>query len=237
MNNNINRSKRKKIIVIVIIVALLVLTPIIACGIYELYLHIYNTTADIKLDENADSFFDNTYASYNGGKDAQLFFNEYAYVDEYKDIDFHYIDGEKIKHYYNFWTVFVLDVYYEKEDYNNHFDNITKNSDECVSQGKLSISSDSYYDMYRVKKSNTTYTNNSAYILFHPQYNTVRYVFVLNEDIESFELKDIVDRSIELKWNDPSESETNNSHSDWIFDYSDIIGIETSEESSTVITE
>ena len=82
----------------------------------------YSDEVFVETDDVAN-FFNKTYLEYNGGKNAEVFFNEYAYLDEYKDIAFYYKDHERkeslfeehSKKYHH--TAFALDVYYDEETF------------------------------------------------------------------------------------------------------------------------
>ena len=64
------KSKTGKIIItllsVSIILLLIYLTIITAFGVYELYLYICNSNADIVMDEDINSYFNNTYTEFSG---------------------------------------------------------------------------------------------------------------------------------------------------------------------------
>ena len=165
-------------------------------------------------------FLDKTYLEYNGGKEAEAFFDEYADTNKYIDIDFHYKDGEKgnyiNKKYYGH-TVFALDVYYDRDTFLQVSDRIlleiTGESAEDIFKsydGKNNVA----FSGYKIEKNNSLYEENSAAVLFDPRYNTIRYVFLCNKSVNVFYIQEAVSYTLDLSDNDKPKN--------WIFDYSDI---------------
>lgn len=173
-----------------------------------------------KIDKthSATAFLEQTYTSYNGGIEAKVFFDEYAYVDNYKDIAFNYVDGEKYIGLYNHFTVFALDVYYDEIDFLEISDTIlseitgqTAKEFFITFDGKRNVA----FSGCKVEKGESVYEGNNASILFDPRYNTIRYVFFCNDSGTADDARYATIRTLNLK--------ENKNKDDWIFDYSDII--------------
>ena len=176
---------------------------------------IYNI--NIKKSDSVDDFFSEAYVLYNGGEDAKAFFDEYVNLEGYRDIHFHYVDGEKVIALYNFFTVFVVDVYYENEQFfevSNSLlqSNVGVNAEIYFSEydGKHKIA----FDGFKVKKTDENYKSNTAAVMFDPRYYTIRYAFLVNEVGSAYDVKDCIIRSLDVNFNHNKE--------DWIFDYSDL---------------
>ncbi|MBE6531811.1 MAG: hypothetical protein E7679_06995 [Ruminococcaceae bacterium] len=195
-------KKLIKILAIVLVICLLIGIP---KGIYRY---------KIRTVTNTKVYLTQKYVKYNYGKDAEVFFNDYAYTENYKDIAFHYCDAEKIISLYNTWTVFVLDVYYDKAEFDNVLDKLTfkinRNEPDSTTGGFL---------VYSVKDEDDVYKNNSAFVLIDSERNTVRYVLVCDHnDASPYKLYRYVDWTFnDIKWNHDDSAV---SHDDWIFDYS-----------------
>ena len=130
---------------------------------------------EITETHDVKDFFDGTYLEYNGGKDAEVFFNEYAHIDDYKDISFHYKDGEKGNYLMNSrhqHTVFALDVYYERNEFLRVSDEIllelTGQTAEEIFElydGRRMVA----FSGYKVEKEDRVYKENNAAVLFDPR--------------------------------------------------------------------
>lgn len=200
------------------VVKTIALTLVVSIIIYYLIsamIFMYNI--NIEKSDCVDDLFSKNYVSYNGGEDAQLFFEEYLNLEGYKDVKFHYMDGEKIIALYNFFTVFVVDVYYENEQFFELSNTLIQHNE--------GVSAEAYFNEYdglhkiafsgfKIKKSDTIYQNNTAAIMFDPRYYTIRYAFLVNEVGSVFDVQDSIVRSLDLNFNVDEN--------DWVFDYSDL---------------
>ena len=171
---------------------------------------------------NVNDFFDETYLEYNGGKAAKVFFDEFAYTDNYIDIAFHYKDGEKgsylMDSYYKH-TVFALDVYYDRDTFlevsNNILLEITGEKAEDIFKlydGKQMVA----FSGYKIEKEDSVYKENNAAVLFDPRYNTIRYAFLCNNTDDVFAVEDATFYVLNVKTNFSDDERG------WVFDYSDI---------------
>ena len=101
----------------------------------------------IEENENLKNEIDkinNNYVSYNGGRDAQYFFESFAKIDGSKDILFKYRDNEmKIAVIRKNITAFALDIEYSSEDYSAHMNEIW-NSTNMPDKAK----SENYYGSF-----------------------------------------------------------------------------------------
>ena len=168
------------------------------------------------------SFLEKTYLEYNGGKDAQIFFDEFAYTDNYIDIGFHYKDGEKgnylMDEYYKH-TIFALDIYYDRETFLQVSNNILlqiagKTAEQAFDlyDGKQMVE----FSGYKVEREDSVYKENSAAVLFDPRYNTIRYAFLYNDTRNVYDIMVATIYVLNVKTNYPDDERG------WVFDYSDI---------------
>lgn len=189
--------------------------------------------ACIKETHNAQDFLNGNYQSFNGGEEAKRFFDEYAYTQKYKDIAFHYYDGNKQISFYYAWvkTIFVLDVWYEEDIFFNVVDEILADTDSKILYPQ-NYEYDGFYNAYTITKNDNLYVDNYAAFYIDVNHHTIRYFFVYDIPHDPGAVTDLgmySDFTISIPWNRGPDN--------MVFDYSDIIDINTSEGSSTVITE
>ena len=173
---------------------------------------------------DVNEFFNKTYLGYNGGKDAENFFDEYANFDQYKDIAFHYKDGEndtypfELHRRYYQHTIFVLDVYYEEELFLKISDQILL---ELTGQNAENVfnlyeqEKNKSFVGYKIKKDDDIYKNNNAAIFFDPRYHTIRYAFLCNNTGSEDDVRQAASKVLCVS--------ENYNEKDWVFNYSDII--------------
>lgn len=166
----------------------------------------YNSTIDET--DDIDIYSSKKYTEYNGGNEAEVFFDEYAIVNEYQDAQFHYKDGKKIISTRSYCTAFVLDIYYEQFP------------EEIWETPGLNLNFDYHYynkpfSIYKIDSEKDIYNDNSAFVMIDTQHKTIRYVFVYDSSVTPNEVDETLSHIFELNWNDNIE--------DWIFDYSDIV--------------
>lgn len=173
--------------------------------------------ANIKKTHDVNDFHTGNYVEYNGGEEAKQFFDEYANLDAYRDIDFHYYDGDKVITIYDAWckTMFALDVWYEEDVFFETVDEILKDTH------KTTLSDNNYKDdgfqCYIITREDDLYVNNYAAFFIDVKLHTIRYFFLYNVPHEPKEVTHLymyTDFTMDMPWN--------HRQSDWIFDYSDI---------------
>ena len=174
--------------------------------------------SSVKRTHDVNDFYTGNYVEYSGGKEAKLFFDEYANLDAYRDIDFHYYDGDKVITIYDAWckTMFALDVWYEEDVFFETVDEILKDTH------KTTLSDNNYKDdgfqCYIITREDDLYVNNYAAFFIDVKLHTIRYFFLYNvphEPKEVANLRMYTDFTMSMPWNGKP--------SDWIFDYSDIV--------------
>lgn len=204
---------------------------------------------------------DESYKEYDGGEDAAMFFNKYAKIDKYKDIDFHYSYREialetNVGILYDA-SVFIVDVYYEENDFWDIVEQLAPYTD-CTGnlKNKILSSETPFYDANVID--NSLNQENACSVMFDEQHCTIRYAliygfytkefrgeattYIRGED--EFRIKSVLDLLLDIKWNDPDyvyvEGEGLNpleNPENWIFDYSDIIDIGVSDETASGVSE
>ena len=124
MNSAIKRIEKNTIFLLLlsfIIITLFLLLPFIYVNIKN---SIYKTTDSI------DDFLNNNYIQYNGGKEAQVFFEEFADFNKNEVVSFKYRNNEKaITLKPATHTIFVLDIKPNSENYYSFKDNVWKDTD------------------------------------------------------------------------------------------------------------
>jgi hypothetical protein len=172
---------------------------------------------EVDRTHNVHDFFDNFYIAYNGGKCACWFFNEYAYVEKYKAIAFHYVDGEKYNGFFKYQTLFVLDVYYDKEVFMEISDRILTEQTGKDAKSFFATSDgmpDTPFHGCKIIKGEFPYDTNNASVLFDPQHHTIRYVFYVHNTGGVEDALAAIKRTLRIK--------DNKDKYNWIFDYSDM---------------
>lgn len=188
------RAKIKNILLIMVILLLLVLT-VSPIG-YLIVCNFCYTRV-----ESSECFLNGDYVSYNGGGMAQQFFEEYIDTTEYKNISFKYADKEKKKGLRDYYTIFVLDIQYEKEKYEQLKQEILPYTDNPDPDNL-----DNYYSGFLITKLTFSEKCSKNYcgIYFSEPYHIIRYVFI--KDITEKEIFydgiiDIIENNISVQWN------------------------------------
>ena len=196
-------KKKAKILIVVLSLAIIA-TFILGWN------HTRKTTDDV------NCFLDGSYQNFYDGKDAKEFFDEYVDLSEYKDIAFYFSDdGRRIFSLFRAWSVYVVDVYYPREKFEEIVDNFLTEIGEPELGGGFND-----FSNYRITKDSSLYKNNSAFICFDTKYHTIRYFFLCNYKVGQ---DHYVDRYLNfMNWNGGER--------DWIFDYSDMDGISANDE-------
>lgn len=216
----------------IIVAIILVLISISLCIVFaQLVWGIYSyvqSLPEVVETHDINIFFDKGYTAYNGGKNAEIFFNEYAYVDNYEDIAFHYKDGEKNPGFIRGQcTIFVLDVYYDEATFlevsNRILLELTGQDAEtyfAILEAEAPYSP--FNDGYKIERNESPYLNNTACIFFDPRYHTIRYIFYCNNNTSAYAASESAFLTLRIK--------NNKDENDWIFDYSDIVDSNSSAE-------
>lgn len=183
----------------------------------------------IKETHDANDFLSGNYVDYNGGKSAKQFFDEYANLEKYKDIDFHYCDGDrKITFSFAYTkTMFALDVWYDEDIFFEVIDTILKDTDSTTLYNS-NYTCNGFGDSYIITREDDLYIDNYAAFFVDVTHHTIRFFFLYNVPHKPMEITDLrmyTDFTMDIPWN------TNEKN--WIFDYSDIIDLETSNETAS----
>lgn len=189
----IKNIKKRTLLLLIFTVVFIILSPLIFVKIYNLT---YNRT------DSTSDYLNNNYVSYNGGRDAQYFFESFAKIDGSKDILFKYRDNEmKIAVIRKNITAFALDIEYSSEDYSAHMNEIW-NSTNMPDKAK----SENYYGsflMTYVTLNGYVYNNNYCGIFFDSKHNIIRYIFLYNfkpKKDSYLNAKSAIECSIPLEW-------------------------------------
>lgn len=236
---------------------LLVCLSLSSCNM-DFWLHYYLPIPKETFEtDDISLFLDGSYKEYNGGEDAAAFFDKYVKIDKYKDIDFHYSYQERalatnVGILYDA-SAFVVDVYYEENDFWDIVGQLAPYTDNAGNlEYEILNSVTPFYDT--IITDNSLNQENACSIMFDKQHYTIRYAFIYGYYTNHFrgeafpyvrgeddhKITAVLELLLKIKWNSPNyhyiEGEGLNeieSPEDWIFDYSDIIDIETSNETAS----
>lgn len=207
------RHTQKLKYIIIVVVILILVSPHLCVLLWNMH---------IELGEIREGdYFEYALEKLRGGEEAKQFFDEYADLSSYKDMKFYYRDsGRQIQFLRRSWTVFVLDVYYEEEQFREIVNTVLLDTDlpsEYDYNGKPPYEnlSDDYrwnegFSQWNIRKDDPLYQNNCAGFFVDLQHRTVRYCFVYNCD---YSIDDALHSSIVLPGNRPYRE------NDWAFDY------------------
>lgn len=196
MNLDIKRIEKRTLFLLLlsfIIITFFLISPFI-------YINIRNST--YKRTDSKYDFLNSNYVQYNGGKEAQIFFEEFADVEENKGISFKYRDKDKaITLKSATHTVFALDIKYSSKNYYHHKNNVWKDTDMPNINEKMN-----YYDSFlltTVMLDKDVYNDNYCGIFFDDNDYIIRYIFIYDvkrNDVREDEIKGIIRSSISLDW-------------------------------------
>lgn len=214
-------KKFLKITLFILLLIILILTPIYMTlrPLYKLFSS-FEPQIDVETHDIND-YFNQTYLEYKGGKEADIFFNDFVCIDGYKDIAFHYLDDADTIHIHSGiprkCTIFVLDVYYEEAAFWEVSDKILieltgKNAKDSL---EFVFKPTTTFNGYTVTNDDPVYKENTAAIFFDPTYNTIRYAMLYNYTSDYSEVVETIDHILKL-------STSNYLQENWLFDYSDI---------------
>ena len=163
--------KKDKIEIVGTVILISVCVGLIIATLIELW------NLGVKKTDDIENFFNRKYELYNGGKEAKQFFGNYVELEEYKDIAFHYCDGEKyIGGWHKTYTVFIVDIYYEEDVFYEVAEKILPDTDDA---DKTEMSKNiNNFQISKIVLREELYQKNTAYVMFDLKYNTIRYVFI-----------------------------------------------------------
>lgn len=158
-----------------------------------------------KTSNSAEDFLNRRYIKFNGGKEASEFFEKYIDISKYENIAFKYIDNENRKTMYKSYTIFVVDIKYEKKQFLNIMENTLPDTDHF----EISKEDFNYLGEFFITKimlDDEVYKNNYCGVFFADKHNIIRYVFMykLKRD-EVDDIRFIIERSINLNWYENKE--------------------------------
>lgn len=189
----IKNIKKGTLSLLIFTIVFVILSPLI-------FVKIYNLT--YKRTDSTSDYLNNNYVSYNGGRDAQRFFESFAKIDGNKNISFKYRDNEtKISFIRKNITAFALDIQYNSEDYSAYMNEIW-NSTNMPDKAK----SENYYGsflMTYVTLNEYVYNNNYCGIFFDSEHSIIRYIFLYNFKPKKdayLNAKSVIECSIPLEW-------------------------------------
>lgn len=180
--------KSPRLYIIILVIVLL---------FYPFFVNVWNK--NIYETTNTEFYLDNSYVNYTGGKEAQKFFDKYANANTYRDISFYFKDSGKVIGFYNYWTVFALDINYQEKEFFDVARKIVLDTNE-----PLLFEDEGYgFRQYVVIKNEPLYYNNYAVFYIDVDSYTIRYCFVYDCPHEKGTITDvrsIINRSINLEW-------------------------------------
>ena len=196
MNLDIKKMEKRTLFLLLIsfiIITIFLFSPFI-------YINIRNST--YKKTDSKDDFLNNNYVQFNGGKEAQIFFEEFADVEGNKDISFKYQDKDKaITLKSATHTFFVLDIKYNSEDYYYHKNNIWEDTDMPNINEKMN-----FYDSFlltTVMLDKDVYKNNYCGIFFNDNDYIIRYIFFYNvkrDEVKEVGIRGVIRSNVLLDW-------------------------------------
>lgn len=189
----IKNIKRRTVLLLIFTFIFLLLIPLI-------FVKIYNLT--YKKTDSISDYLNNNYVSYNGGRDAQAFFESFVKIDGNKNISFKYRDNEmQIPVIRKNFTAFALDIEYEPECYSFHMNEIWNSTNMPDKNDDAN-----YYGaflMTDVRLNKYVYDNNYCGIFFDSEHSIIRYVFLYNFKPRRdayLQAKNVIKYSIPLEW-------------------------------------
>lgn len=154
-----------------------------------------------KKSDSVQAFLDRSYTTFNGGAEASVFFDDYIDISDYNSITFKYIDNESAITLHKSYTVFCVDIEYEKIHYQNITDDILPYTNY--------FDVESQYQQYgsflltTIMEKKPIYENNYCGVFWDNERNIVRYLFLYRANrenvLENGEISTIC-RSIDLPW-------------------------------------
>ena len=182
------------------------------CVIFLIYLFTYISYLCVKKVNDAEKFLNGEYEKYNSGETAKQFFDNYVELEEYKDIAFHYCDGEKyIGGLHKTYTVFIVDIYYEEDVFYETAKKILPDTNDANKAEMRKYINN--FDVGIITLDKELYRENTACVMFDLEYNTIRYAFIYKLPVETTNSRALA----AIEWALP-DLHWNSNESDWIFD-------------------
>ncbi len=189
---------KKKIMKSVLFIALFGLIVIVPA----LYITISN--ASLSKIDSSDSFLTQEYISFNGGKEASIFFKSVVKDNGHINSAFYYRDYSKRWWFgHKYFTSFTLDLQYSENDYQLIKTDILPLTD---------VSDSNDYDYYgdflitSITSEESFYIDNYCGIFFNDEKHIIRYVFIYECDREYIDHPvRILSWNVTLNWHNVNE--------------------------------
>lgn len=185
-------TMKKKRVVVLVVIPVLIIIFVIFC-LLVIVPQESNNVAD---------FLEKKYVRFDGGQEAELFFDNYIDVKNCRNIVFKYRNYENTLTLYKAHTLFCVDAEYTKQQYNQQFNKIFLKTD-CPDIEKEY----NYYGDYLITTimiDDYVYENNYCGVFFNSETNTIRYVFLYDvkreQAIESDPRRLVSISCAELDW-------------------------------------
>lgn len=204
MNLSIDKIKRIETATLCLVVAVIIFIMAIFISPF-VYLGIKNST--FQRTDSIEEYLNSNYVSYNGGKEAQDFFESFVISDVGDCVLFKYRDNDaKFTLRSASHTVFVLDVAYESEYYYSHKDYILSSTNRPDENNIKN-----YYGSFLITSiilDDNLYKNNYCCIGFDNERCIIRYMFFYDTNRSEAtkhgmdSIKGIIKSSIMLDWHE-----------------------------------
>lgn len=197
MNLDVKRIEKRTLFLFLlsfIIITLFLLSPFI-------YVNIKNST--YKRTDSKDDFLNNNYVQYNGGKEAQIFFEAFVNLEGNESISFKYRDKDNaITLKSATHTICVLDIKYNSEAYSCYKKELWENTNMPDTSDLSNYHGSFLITTVMIEKD--IYEDNYCGIFFNDDNRIMRYVFLYNVDrdhaLRDDRIKGIIRSSISLDW-------------------------------------
>ena len=194
---NIKKIKKQTLVLIllfVIVILLVIASP---------FMYIYFKNQQYERTDLSKDYINKNFVSYNGGTEAEVFFNEFVVDNKYIDISFKYRDNDNaIRLYDTSRTIFVLDIMYEADEYPCLFNNIYYKTNQPDVNDISNYKGD--FLMTAITEGDSVYLENYCGIFFNKKSSIIRYVFINNvnsiDAIKSRSVLEYITRSINISW-------------------------------------
>ncbi len=203
MNQNDIKIKKIELMTLSLIVIVII---IIITAFVSPFAYIYIKNSTFYRTNSKDDYLKGNYVEYNGGTEAQRFFENFVEFNE-NNISFAYRDNDnKITLRSAAHTVFALDVQLDSKDYDLCKNNIWS-STNMPDEDNL----ENYYGSFLITSimlEDDLYTSNYGCICFDDEHSTIRYIFFYNTNRKEAlrhgvdSIKDIIKSSVDLNWYD-----------------------------------
>ena len=166
------------------------------------FAYLFFKNAGVRRTDSADAYLTGDYVSYNGGEEAQIFFESFAKHGGGDIISFSYRDNDaaftlkSASH-----TVFALDIKYNGEDYSERKGSIWENTDmpDRSDSGNFLGS----FLIATVCAGEEVYEDNCCCVCFNDSENIIRFIMFYNisrKEAVKDGIESIIRASISLDW-------------------------------------